>query len=119
MDVQGWADIAYHYLVASDGRVYEGRGWDAVGAIAHGWNWRAVGVAAIGDFTDAAPTSEQVKAMQRLLERGVALGKLRPGYRLYGKCQVSNKASPGAALMRELRTWSHWHNNSAEMHDYC
>lgn len=61
MDVRGWADIGYNFLVDHRGRVYEGRGWLVVGAHATGHNTTGIGVCVIGrdgpDITAAARTS--------------------------------------------------------------
>lgn len=38
MDDRGWSDIAYNFLVADDGRIFEGRGWGVVGAATYNWN---------------------------------------------------------------------------------
>lgn len=55
-DTRGWSDIAYSWLVSShDGAVYEGRGWDAVGAHTAGWNSKAVGVCILGNGTAGDP----------------------------------------------------------------
>ena len=59
MDVRGWSDIAYNFLVGDDGRIYEGRGWLVVGAHATGHNTSGIGVCYIGYNapTDAAKAS--------------------------------------------------------------
>lgn len=49
-----WNDIGYNFLIGgSDERaeIYEGRGFDVVGAHAVGYNSRSVGIALIGDWT--------------------------------------------------------------------
>jgi peptidoglycan recognition protein len=51
MDTNGWPDIGYNFLVGEDGNVYEGRGWDKVGAHAPGYNFNSIGVCFIGTFT--------------------------------------------------------------------
>lgn len=53
---RGWADIAYNFLVDSQGRVYEGRGWLVVGAHAAPRNTQGLGICYIGSdgMTDAA-----------------------------------------------------------------
>lgn len=51
LDGHGWSDIGYHFLVGEDGNVYEGRGWDAVGAHAPGYNGQGIGICMIGDFS--------------------------------------------------------------------
>jgi hypothetical protein len=51
IDGRGWNDIGYNFLVGEDGNVYEGRGWEAVGAHAPTYNTRSIGVCILGDFT--------------------------------------------------------------------
>ena len=34
----GWCDIGYSFLVGGDGNIYEGRGWDEIGAHTGGFN---------------------------------------------------------------------------------
>jgi len=49
MDVNGWDDIGYNFLVCRHGDVFVGRGWDAVGAHCAGYNTPAWGVCFLGD----------------------------------------------------------------------
>jgi N-acetylmuramoyl-L-alanine amidase len=51
IDSHGWNDIGYNFVVGEDGNVYEGRGWDAVGAHAPTYNTKSIGICVIGDFT--------------------------------------------------------------------
>ena len=56
MDSNGWCDIGYSFAIGGDGEVYEGRGWNHVGAHTYGFNDVGYGVDFIGDFTDHDPT---------------------------------------------------------------
>ena len=56
MDSNGWCDIGYSFAIGGDGEVYEGRGWNHVGAHTGGFNSVGYGVDFIGDFTDHDPT---------------------------------------------------------------
>jgi peptidoglycan recognition protein len=51
MDSNGWSDIGYNFLVGGDGNIYEGRGWERVGAHAPGYNSNSMGICFIGSFT--------------------------------------------------------------------
>lgn len=51
LDSQGWFDIGYNFVIGEDGNVYEGRGWDYVGAHAPGYNTQSIGICVIGDFS--------------------------------------------------------------------
>lgn len=60
MDGRGFSDIDYNHLVrGSTGEIYEGRGWDVVGAHTTGYNSAGYGVCVIGDdeLSDAAKRS--------------------------------------------------------------
>lgn len=57
IDFNGWNDIGYNFLVGEDGNVYEGRGWEAVGAHAPTYNTRSIGICIIGDFTGTGNSS--------------------------------------------------------------
>jgi len=104
----GWADIGYNFIVGGDGGVYEGRGWDKIGAHAKGYNNVSIGVNMIGTFIDLMPTKNQMKSVKILFEEGVRLGKVAPDYKLIGHRQVSSTESPGLRFFKELQTWPHW-----------
>lgn len=60
MDGRGFSDIDYNHLVrGGTGEIYEGRGFDVVGAHTTGYNTVGVGVCVIGDdeISDAAKAS--------------------------------------------------------------
>lgn len=54
-ETRNWADIGYNFLIGSDGKVYEGRGWDRTGAHARGQNSNSIGIAYIGDGRLSVP----------------------------------------------------------------
>ncbi|MCA9610886.1 MAG: N-acetylmuramoyl-L-alanine amidase, partial [Myxococcales bacterium] len=53
MDSRGWCDVGYHFLVGQDGRVYEGRPLELLGAHVGGANTGNVGIAFIGCFDES------------------------------------------------------------------
>ncbi|MEZ5141334.1 MAG: N-acetylmuramoyl-L-alanine amidase [Acidimicrobiales bacterium] len=71
LDVQGWDDIGYQFLVDRYGRLWEGRfgGIDrpTIGAQAKGFNVDAFGVAGIGDFSAGSAPSVLVSAIADLM----------------------------------------------------
>lgn len=107
-DSHTWDDIGYNFLVSGDGVVYEGRGWDAVGAFLPGKNRLALGVALIGNFEIDLITDSQEDQLRKFLDWGVELGKIERGYKIGGACQYQATMSPGRTFMQNLRTWSHW-----------
>src|SRR5215510_6935407 len=66
---RGWADIGYNYLIDPNGVIYEGRsgGDNVVGAHFSGVNAGTMAVALLGDFTNAAPTTEALNSLKEIL----------------------------------------------------
>lgn len=63
----GWSDVGYNYLVDPNGVVYEGRGYNILGAHFCGTNTNTMGVCVMGNFTEMPPTEEALTALERLL----------------------------------------------------
>lgn len=97
-DHQGWADIGYHYLVGTDGRIYEGRPASVQGAHAGGANNKGnLGISVIGNFSKALPSRRQLDALAAFLEdRRKVLGI--PASALYGHRDLCPTECPGGAL---------------------
>lgn len=106
MDGRGFSDIDYNHLVrATDGTIYEGRGWDVVGAHTTNFNTSGVGICVIGnnEISDAAKRSvrwlyEQYNARcgKTLKVRGhrqlATTGTTCPGDTIYAWLQVGMSA---------------------------
>ena len=111
MDSNGWADIGYNYLIDRFGRVYEGRGWDVLGAHAGGANTPNIGVAFLGDDDPGQDVTDDArhafvelyqwlrqktgKALRRRGHRDVNSTKC-PGDELYGWFTASKLVDPKA-----------------------
>ena len=54
--------------MGGDGRLYEGRGWNVVGAHTQGYNSVGYAVSFIGNFMDVAPTSAAVNTYYSYLD---------------------------------------------------
>jgi N-acetylmuramoyl-L-alanine amidase len=67
----GWNDLGYNFVVDKYGQVFEGRygGVDrnVVGAHAEGFNTGSVGIALLGTYGDAQPSSKALDAIASLL----------------------------------------------------
>ncbi|MFJ4698223.1 peptidoglycan recognition protein [Streptomyces sp. NPDC088768] len=66
----GWKDVGYHFLVDKCGTIFEGRkgGVDlpVIGAHTYGFNTDTTGVAVLGDYNKAAPSSAAKTAVARI-----------------------------------------------------
>uniref|UniRef100_A0A1A9W385 Peptidoglycan recognition protein family domain-containing protein n=1 Tax=Glossina brevipalpis TaxID=37001 RepID=A0A1A9W385_9MUSC len=110
MDSMDFDDIGYNFLLGSDGRIYEGRGWDLQGAHTKGYNENSLGIAFIGTFNTSKPNDAQLRAFSFLIEEAVRLKKLVANYKLYGARQFAPTESPGSAFYEMIQTWPHWTN---------
>ncbi|WP_186003109.1 MULTISPECIES: N-acetylmuramoyl-L-alanine amidase [unclassified Streptomyces] len=70
VQVSGWKDIGYNFLVDKCGTIFEGRkgGVDlpVFGAHTYGWNREAAGVAVLGDYTTTSATNATLASVARL-----------------------------------------------------
>ncbi|CAH2034551.1 unnamed protein product, partial [Iphiclides podalirius] len=115
IESRGWSDIGYNFLVGGDGSVYFGRGWEYVGAHTKGYNRYSVGIAFIGTFNGDPPPARQVDACRKLIERGVALGKIATDYRLFAHRQLMSTLSPGDGLFDLMKRWPHFVSNLTDI----
>ena len=67
MDRRGFADVAYHFLIDSDGDIYEGREINIRGAHVQGFNTGSVGIVLLGNFNDEKPTKAQLDSLSNLI----------------------------------------------------
>ncbi len=116
---RGWGDIGYNFLVDDRGNVYEGRyggelnGQIAAGGHAREFNAVTIGVAVLGTFTSASPSSAMEAGLVDLLaakaltyglapfDPVVLLGRPFP-YRLLGHRDVGQTECPGDGVYRRL-----------------
>ncbi|CAD7092428.1 unnamed protein product [Hermetia illucens] len=108
MDQNGWGDIGYSFAVGGDGEIYEGRGWNVVGAHAPGYNSKSVGIVFIGDYRTDLPSFKMLKAAVDFIAAGVTTGLIAPDYKLIGHRQAKATECPGDRLFSEIITWDHW-----------
>ncbi len=105
IDSNGWCDIGYHFLVDSDGNVYQGRSSEQrTGAHAGGANTDNVGVSFLGTFTSDVPSDAMFSGGAQILAwladaYAIALDRSRvKGHREWG-----STACPGDALYARLQ----------------
>jgi N-acetylmuramoyl-L-alanine amidase len=68
MKTRKWNDVAYNFLIGSDGNVYEGRGWRRVGSHTKGFSSKSIAISFVGNFEKVAPKEEAIEACKLLIE---------------------------------------------------
>ncbi|XP_077256795.1 peptidoglycan recognition protein 1 [Temnothorax americanus] len=101
IDDHNWCDIGYSFLIGEDGNIYEGRGWDGVGAHAPGYNTQSIGICVIGNFTGRLPNAAALKALNDLIACGVSLGKIKDNYNVIGHRQAKATECPGTSFFHK------------------
>ena len=67
VNIRGWDDIGYNWLIDAEGNVYEGRGDNIRGAHFCGNNSNTMGVCMLGTFTDILPADQAIRSLHQLL----------------------------------------------------
>lgn len=101
MDVNKWSDVGYNLLVDQQGRVYEGRGWDVLGAHATGHNAGWIGVCWIGDATKVEPSPAAKRAVRWCVEEAQRRAGRKLQVRGHGQLPGQATECPGPA-------WRKW-----------
>ncbi|MBI4345370.1 MAG: peptidoglycan DD-metalloendopeptidase family protein [Elusimicrobia bacterium] len=106
----GWADIAYHYLVDWEGRVWAGRPVASVGAHTEGRNRGSIGVAVLGNWERRPRSAAELDARAKQLEGLEALltwlswaHQVKP-QSILGHHEYNATACPGAFLARSVQS---------------
>ncbi|MDE7458789.1 MAG: N-acetylmuramoyl-L-alanine amidase, partial [Muribaculaceae bacterium] len=88
--------IGYHYLIALDGTIEQGRALDLIGAHCLGHNDRSIGVAYVGGVTsDMTPADTRTDAQRKSLVKLVDELLVRyPRASVHGHREFAAKACP-------------------------
>ena len=102
---RGWKGIGYHYLITLDGTIEKGRPESEIGAHCVGHNKNSIGVCYVGGVDKYlnpkdTRTEAQKEALLKLL---VALVIEYPKAKIYGHCELSNKACPCFDVQTEYK----------------
>ncbi|XP_005093494.1 peptidoglycan-recognition protein SC2-like [Aplysia californica] len=108
MDSKGWDDVGYSFMVGGNGDIFEGRGWDKVGAHTFGYNTVGLGFCLSGNFMTHLPTKAQMDSVKALIKCGVDKGKIATNYTLRGHRDMGATLCPGDKLYAEIKTWPHY-----------
>lgn len=102
MDTNGWADIAYSFIVCKHGFIFEGRGFDARTAATGPCNDDSLAVCFLGD--DTANRDDVSNAGRKAIADAVASIERRKGnVSVHGHRDCMSTSCPGDQLYQWLR----------------
>ena len=78
VNVNGWSDIGYNWLIDPEGNLYEGRGKDVQGAHFCGTNARTAGVCVLGNFSVSLPSAPAISQLEKFLAWNSCVDDLDP-----------------------------------------
>ena len=78
-----WIDIGPNFLVAGDGGVYIGRGWDKESANSHKLYKDSIDISFIGTYREEKPTEAQRETIKDLVDLGVREKKIQPNFKIW------------------------------------
>ncbi|CAN8009282.1 unnamed protein product, partial [Ixodes pacificus] len=94
----GWDDIGYNFIIGFNGLVFEGRGWDQIGAHTVGFNDKSVSYGFVGDYSSHVPDEVMLQAARNLTECGLQMKKISATYSLHGQSDANCRDCPGKAF---------------------
>jgi len=68
VDGNKWLEIGYHFIIDSDGNVYEGRKENHHGSHCYGYNQVSLGICLIGNFDNDYPNENQYNSLIKLIK---------------------------------------------------
>ena len=106
---RNYGDIGYHFVIGSDGTIWEGRALRYQGAHAGGdLNRGKLGICLVGQFESSRPTPRAIASLERLVrhlseELDIPLGAVK------GHGEVKATACPGRHLQSWVQRWRRTH----------
>ncbi|KAK3104594.1 hypothetical protein FSP39_005827 [Pinctada imbricata] len=109
-NTKNWDDIGYSFLVAGNGHIYEGRGWNRQGSHTQNYNSRALAMSFLGNFMNDEPSALAQQATHKFLKCAVNKRFLNADYSLYGHRDVKSTDCPGTKLYDLVRKWPNYNS---------
>ena len=89
MEVNGWPDISYHFMIGADYRIYEGRGWGRLGENIELFTNQAINIGFLGTFAVEPPSEAASELFDALIACGISQGALAQDVAVVAQCQVN------------------------------
>lgn len=108
-----YEDIFENFLIAPDGSVFEGRGFEFEGQhsfdrVLTSYNNQAIGVSFIGNYTETHLSEDQFEGFKYFVQRSVNESLIRVDYKLYFREQLVGPNVITKRLQAAVTTWDHW-----------
>lgn len=98
----GYADIGYHFVVDTNGRVWEGRSLAYAGAHVAGHNADNIGILALGNFNRQKPSTAIVVTLQKLVAALQQHYSIRADH-VFGHRELGASDCPGNHLFPRVK----------------
>lgn len=102
MDVKGWLDIAYSFVIDDDGTVYEARGAGVAGGHTAGDNSTSHAICLMGNFETRPPQARALDSLVELARHGRDRGWWVPTLGGHRDAPGASTACPGRFLYAQL-----------------
>lgn len=108
---KGWGDIAYHYLISSEGEIYQGRNSKYIGSSSTNYDLdNNLLIALIGNFEVEKPTNKALLSLKRLIVSMLIEYGIKPDS-IHTHKQQAETLCPGENLQA-------WYMNSGKYEIY-
>ena len=104
----GWQDVGYHFVIALDGEVEEGRPLEKTGAHTKGSNWDSIGIAYVGGMNKEMDASKDTRTEEQKESLIDLICELKDSYggTVYGHRDFSDKDCPSFDAKKEYENIS-------------
>ncbi len=96
-----WVDIGYHYIIDTEGRVWEGRPVSIEGAHVAKTNDHNLGIMCMGNFNEHRPTQAQLNTLDGFVAAQMRAYRV-PMARVYTHQEIGTSACPGNHLQNYM-----------------
>jgi peptidoglycan recognition protein len=111
MDVEGWPDVAFSFMVGEDNLIYTGRGWVQQGQNLGPFATQAVNVAYIGNFDGRQPNLSSRRLLDSLISCGITANHLRTDVKIVAACQIQGTSCVTNSIHGWLRDHPRFEEN--------
>lgn len=101
-------EIPFNFLIGSDGRTYEGRGWSIQSGHTPIREDMVLSIAFMGNFTVETPSERQLNAGLALLSELEFQRKVASVYSILGVRNLTKSHHDGTALFALTTKWKRW-----------